>query len=49
MKLEEDRRVLLDFLPEFVEQPFVKIKVVTPDLLSRAFSSDGIYLYWIKI
>jgi ABC-type ATPase with predicted acetyltransferase domain len=46
---EEEKKVLLGFLSEFVQQPFVKIKVVTPDLISRAFSSDGIYLYWIKI
>jgi energy-coupling factor transporter ATP-binding protein EcfA2/GNAT superfamily N-acetyltransferase len=44
-----EKKALLGFLSEFVEQPFVKIKVVTPDLISRAFSSDGIYLYWIKI
>jgi ABC-type transport system involved in cytochrome c biogenesis ATPase subunit/GNAT superfamily N-acetyltransferase len=45
---DEEKKVLLGFLSEFVEQPFVKIKVVKPDLISRAFSSDGIYLYWIK-
>ena len=45
----EDRKVLLGYLSEFVQQPFVKIKKVTPDLISRAFSSDGVYLYWIKI
>lgn len=46
---EEEKRILLGCLSEFGQQPFVKTKVVTPDLISRAFSSDGIYLYWIKI
>jgi hypothetical protein len=45
----EEKKALLGFLSEFVQQPFVKLKVVTPDLIRRAFSSDGIYLYWIKI
>jgi ABC-type transport system involved in cytochrome c biogenesis ATPase subunit/N-acetylglutamate synthase-like GNAT family acetyltransferase len=45
--IEEDRRILLSYLTEFVQQPFVKIKTVTPDLISRIFSSQGVYLYWI--
>ena len=40
--------VLTGFLSEFAQQPFVKMKVVSPDLISRIFSSDGTYLYWIK-
>jgi N-acetylglutamate synthase-like GNAT family acetyltransferase len=44
---DEDRRTLLEYLTEFVQQPFVKIKTVTPDLISRIFSSQGVYLYWI--
>jgi ABC-type transport system involved in cytochrome c biogenesis ATPase subunit/GNAT superfamily N-acetyltransferase len=48
-QLEENKKgVLLSYLSEFARQPFVKMKVVTPDLIGRAFSSDGIYLYWIK-
>ncbi|MGD0495572.1 MAG: ParB N-terminal domain-containing protein [Candidatus Bathyarchaeia archaeon] len=45
---EEDRRILLSYLTEFVQQPFVKVKTVTPDLIGRIFSSEGIYLYWIR-
>ena len=45
---EEDRKVLLGYLSEFVQQPFVKIKAVTPDLLSRVFSTEGAYLYWVN-
>jgi ABC-type transport system involved in cytochrome c biogenesis ATPase subunit/GNAT superfamily N-acetyltransferase len=43
---DEDKRALLEFLTEFAQQPFVKVKTATPDLLSKAFSSDGVYLYW---
>lgn len=39
---------LLENLKEFVEQPFVRIKSVTPDLISRSFSTEGAYLYWIN-
>jgi ABC-type transport system involved in cytochrome c biogenesis ATPase subunit/GNAT superfamily N-acetyltransferase len=46
---DEGKKVLLVYLTEFVQQPFVKRKVVTADLISRVFSSDGVYLYWIKI
>ena len=45
---EEDRKVLLGYLSKFVQQPFVKIKTATPDLISKIFSSEGIYLYWIN-
>ena len=45
---EEDRKVLLSYLADFIQQPFVKVKTVTPDLIGRIFSSEGIYLYWIK-
>ena len=38
---DEEKKVLLKFLSWFVEQPFVKIKVVTPDLIRKVFSSDG--------
>jgi ABC-type ATPase with predicted acetyltransferase domain len=42
------RKVLTEYLKEFVEQPFVKVKTVTPELLGRVFSSDGVYLYWVN-
>jgi len=45
---EQDKKTLLDYLSEFASQPFMKIKRVTPDLLTRAFSSDSIYLYWVN-
>jgi hypothetical protein len=45
---EEERKDMLSFLSEFVQQPFVKMKTVRPDLISRIFSSDGVYLYWIR-
>jgi N-acetylglutamate synthase-like GNAT family acetyltransferase len=45
---EGDKKVLLGYLSEYVQQPFVKIKTVTPDLISRIFSSEGVYLYWIN-
>jgi len=44
----EDKKVLLEYLSEFARQPFIKIKTVTPDLLTRVFSSDGVYLYWVN-
>lgn len=42
------RKVLTEYLKEFVEQPFVKVKTVTPELLGRVFSSEGVYLYWVS-
>jgi ABC-type lipoprotein export system ATPase subunit/N-acetylglutamate synthase-like GNAT family acetyltransferase len=45
---EEDKKVLVGYLTEFVQQPFVKVKTVNPDLMSRVFSSEGVYLYWVK-
>lgn len=45
---DEDKMAMLKFLTEFVHQPFVKIKTASPDLLSRIFSSEGAYLYWVK-
>jgi len=46
---DDDRKVLLGYLSEFVQQPFIKIKMVTPDLISKAFSSDGVYLYRVSV
>jgi ABC-type transport system involved in cytochrome c biogenesis ATPase subunit/N-acetylglutamate synthase-like GNAT family acetyltransferase len=45
---EGERKILLAYLSEFVQQPFVKIKMVRPDLISKIFSSEGVYLYWIN-
>jgi energy-coupling factor transporter ATP-binding protein EcfA2/GNAT superfamily N-acetyltransferase len=42
------RKVLTEYLKEFVEQPFVKVKTVTPELLGKVFSSEGVYLYWVN-
>jgi hypothetical protein len=46
---DKEKKVLLGFLSELVQKPFVKMKVVKPDLISKVFSSDRVYLYWIKI
>ena len=45
---DKDKSVLLGFLREFASQPFIKVKEISPDLLSKAFSSEGIYLYWVN-
>jgi hypothetical protein len=45
---DEDKKVLLEHLKEFVEQPFVRIKLVTPELLGRALYSGNVYLYWVN-
>jgi len=42
------RKVLTEYLKEFVEQPFVKVKTVAPELLGKVFSSVGVYLYWVN-
>ena len=42
------KKVLTEYLREFVEQPFVKVKTVTPELMGRVFSSEGVYLYWVN-
>jgi len=44
----QDKKVLLGYLSEFAHQPFIKTKRVTPDLLTRVFSSEGVYLYWVN-
>ena len=44
----QDRKVLLGYLTEYARQPFVKVKVVKPELLARVFSSGGVYLYWVN-
>ncbi len=45
---EGDKKALLEHLSEFAHQPFIKMRTVTPDLLSRVFSSHGFYLYWVN-
>ncbi|MFX1487227.1 MAG: hypothetical protein ACFFBS_09075, partial [Promethearchaeota archaeon] len=44
----QDKKVLLGYLYNFAHQPFIKAKTVTPDLLTRVFSSDVVYLYYIN-
>ena len=44
----QDKKVLIEYLSEFGRQPFVKVNVVKPELLSRVFSSEGVYLYWVN-
>lgn len=43
-----DKKVLLEHLSEFGSQPFIKTKAVTPYLLTKVFSSSGVYLYWVN-
>ena len=44
----QDKQTLIDYLKEFVEQPFIKTKNVTPELLSKTQHSNTNYLYWIN-
>jgi GNAT superfamily N-acetyltransferase len=43
-----DKKVLVGYLTEFVQQPFVRIKSVTPELLGRAIYSGNVYLCWVN-
>ena len=36
----QDKKVLLEYLSEFARQPFIKAKTVTPESLTRVFSSE---------
>jgi ABC-type transport system involved in cytochrome c biogenesis ATPase subunit/N-acetylglutamate synthase-like GNAT family acetyltransferase len=45
---EQDKKVLVDLLLEFIHQPFIKAKTVTTNLLTKVFSTNGVYLYWIN-
>ena len=45
---QQDKQKLTEFLTEFARQPFIKAKKVSPDLLTKMFSSEATYLYWIK-
>jgi len=44
----QDKQVLLGYLSDFASQPFIKMEAVTPDLLTRILSSEGVYLYWVN-
>jgi ABC-type lipoprotein export system ATPase subunit/N-acetylglutamate synthase-like GNAT family acetyltransferase len=44
----QDRQTLMAYLSEFASQPFIKMETVTPDLLTRIFPSEGVYLYWVN-
>ena len=44
----EDKQTMIGYLKEFVEQPFIKVKAVTPELLTKMLHSNGNYLYWIN-
>jgi ABC-type ATPase with predicted acetyltransferase domain len=41
----EDKQTLTGYLKEFVEQPFIKTKNVTPELLGKTQHSKANYLY----
>jgi ABC-type transport system involved in cytochrome c biogenesis ATPase subunit/N-acetylglutamate synthase-like GNAT family acetyltransferase len=45
---EESKKTLLGYLSEFAKQPFVKKKLVTLNMMTRVFRSNGVYLYWIN-
>jgi len=44
----QDKQTLIAYLSRFASQPFVKMEAVTPDLLTRIVSSEGVYLYWVN-
>ena len=44
----EDKQTLISHLKEFVEQPFIKIKTVSPELLGKTMYQESNYLYWIN-
>jgi len=44
----QDKQALLEYLSEFASQPFIKVETITPDLLTRTLSSEGVYLYRIN-
>ena len=44
----QDKKLLLQYLSEFAQQPFIEIKTITPDLLTKVSASSGIYLYWVN-
>ncbi len=46
---DRKKRVLLEHLSDFANQPFIKTRRVTPELLTRVFSSSGVYLYRVNL
>jgi len=45
---KEDKKILVEYLTDFARQPFIKAKRITPELLTKLFSSEATYLYWIN-
>jgi ABC-type lipoprotein export system ATPase subunit len=45
---KEDKKILVDYLTDFAKQPFIKAKRISPELLTKLFSSKATYLYWIN-
>ena len=43
-----NKKLLLEYLTDYAQQPFIKIKRITPELLSKVFRSETTYLYWIN-
>jgi len=43
-----DKQKLVEFLTDFARQPFIKAKKVSPELLTKMFSSEATYLYWVN-
>ena len=46
---ENDKKKVFEFLSDFAKQPFIKTKQVSPELLTKMFGSETIYLYWINL
>lgn len=45
---KQNKKKLLDFLTDYAHQPFIKIRRITPGLLSNVFPSETTYLYLIN-
>jgi ABC-type lipoprotein export system ATPase subunit/N-acetylglutamate synthase-like GNAT family acetyltransferase len=43
-----DKQKLIVFLTDFARQPFIKATQVSPELLTKMFSSEATYLYWVN-
>ena len=43
-----EKKKLVEYLTDFARQPFIKAKKITPDLLTKMFSSEATYLYWVN-
>jgi hypothetical protein len=43
-----DKQKLIEYLADFARQPFIKAKKVSPDLLTKMFSSEATYMYWVN-